>query len=87
MPTYEYECGTCGQHFERFQNISDAPVTECPECHGDVKRVLSGGGGFIMKHGAAAGSGSAAAPVQSTGCGKATPCCGRETRCDTSPCH
>ena len=80
MPTYEYECGACGRQFERFQNISDAPVTDCPECHGDVKRLLSGGGGFIMK-------GKATAPVQSTGCGKTTPCCGREVRCDTPPCH
>ena len=80
MPTYEYECGACGHHFEQFQSISDTPVTECPECHGDVKRVISGGGGFIMK-------GGTSAPLRSTGCGKDTPCCGREERCATPPCH
>jgi putative FmdB family regulatory protein len=81
MPTYEYECGACGHHFEQFQGIKDAPATECPECNGVVKRVVSGGSGFIMK-GSTGSAGS-----QATGCGKATPCCGREVRCDTPPCH
>ena len=31
MPTYEYQCKTCGHHFERVQRFSDAPITECPE--------------------------------------------------------
>jgi len=81
MPTYEYQCGTCGHQFEQFQNISDAPVTDCPECHGEVKRVLSGGGGFIMK-----GSG-AAAHARAGNCTRETPCCGRAERCDTPACH
>ncbi len=81
MPTYEYECGACGHQFEQFQNISDAPVTDCPECHGEVKRVLSGGGGFIMK-----GSG-AAAHARTGNCERETPCCGRAERCDTPACH
>ncbi len=80
MPTYEYACGTCGHQFERFQNISDAPVTDCPECHGDVKRVLSGGGGFIVK-------GGASAHTRAGSCDRDTPCCGRAERCDTPSCH
>jgi putative FmdB family regulatory protein len=80
MPTYEYECGACGYRFEQFQGISEPPATKCPECQGTVKRLLSGGGGFIMK-------GAGATPVTSTGCGKDSPCCGREVRCDTPPCH
>ncbi|MFO7569750.1 MAG: zinc ribbon domain-containing protein [Smithellaceae bacterium] len=81
MPTYEYECGACGQRFERFQTISDAPVTECPDCHGEVKRLLSGGGGFIMK-GRASGT-----RAHASNCDRETPCCGRAERCDTPPCH
>jgi putative FmdB family regulatory protein len=81
MPTYEYECGACGHHFEQFQGIKESPVSECPECHGTVKRVVSGGGGFIMK-----GSGGSA-PARAGNCDRETPCCGRETRCETSPCH
>jgi putative FmdB family regulatory protein len=41
MPIYEYECRSCGHHFERIQKFSDAPVTECPECHNAVHRLMS----------------------------------------------
>jgi putative FmdB family regulatory protein len=40
MPTYEYQCKTCGHHFERVQRFSDAPITECPQCGGEVRRVI-----------------------------------------------
>jgi putative FmdB family regulatory protein len=40
MPTYEYQCKTCGHHFERVQRFSDAPLTECPHCSGEVRRVI-----------------------------------------------
>lgn len=33
MPTYEYQCAACGHQFEAFQKITDAPITECPDCH------------------------------------------------------
>ena len=49
MPTYEYECRKCGNHFERFQSIMAEPVKRCPKCHGSVHRVLSGGSGIIFK--------------------------------------
>jgi len=40
MPTYVYRCEACGLTFERRQKISDAPLTECPECGGQVRRVI-----------------------------------------------
>lgn len=41
MPTYVYECGTCGQVFEIVQRMAEAPLTECPaECGGHVKRLI-----------------------------------------------
>jgi putative FmdB family regulatory protein len=40
MPIYEYECTNCGLRFERHQHISDDPVTVCPECAGQVRRVF-----------------------------------------------
>jgi len=40
MPTYEYQCKTCGHHFDRVQRFSDAPITECPECGEAVRRVI-----------------------------------------------
>ena len=41
MPIYEYACRNCGYHFERIQKFSDAPVTECPQCHQEVRRLMS----------------------------------------------
>jgi putative FmdB family regulatory protein len=49
MPTYEYECKKCSNVFERFQSISDEPVKTCPECGGDVRRLINGGAGIIYK--------------------------------------
>jgi len=49
MPTYEYYCAACGKRFDIFQGINDAPTEKCPSCGKSVKRVISGGSGFIMK--------------------------------------
>ena len=49
MPTYEYECKSCGYTFEAFQNISDEPLCECPKCGGEIYRVIHGGTGIIFK--------------------------------------
>ena len=48
MPTYIYrrEDGTT---FECFQRITADPLTECPTTHQKVRRVISGGTGFILK--------------------------------------
>ncbi len=40
MPTYEYQCKTCGHHFDRVQRFSDDPVKECPDCGAEVRRVI-----------------------------------------------
>lgn len=40
MPLYEYECGSCGVRFERRQHMEDEPVRICPECGGDVHRLI-----------------------------------------------
>ncbi len=41
MPTYEYKCETCGIRFDRIQHFDEAPLKECPECHGECRRVFS----------------------------------------------
>ena len=48
MPTYEYLCGNCGK-FEEIQSIKSSALTECPTCHANVKRIISGGNGMIFK--------------------------------------
>jgi putative FmdB family regulatory protein len=32
MPTYEYQCQSCGQPTEKFQKMSDEPLLVCPHC-------------------------------------------------------
>ncbi|MBN2103213.1 zinc ribbon domain-containing protein [bacterium] len=49
MPNYEYECKSCGHRFTQFQNMKDKPLTECPQCSGPVRRLISGGAGVIFK--------------------------------------
>jgi putative FmdB family regulatory protein len=49
MPTYEYECTACGHKFEAFQQMSDKALSKCPKCSKKLKRLFSGGGGFIFK--------------------------------------
>jgi putative FmdB family regulatory protein len=49
MPTYEYECKSCGHQFERFQKMTDKPVKKCPNCGGEVRKLISSGAGLIFK--------------------------------------
>lgn len=84
MPTYDYQCDQCGHRFERFQAMSDALLTVCPQCGGTVRRLIGMGAGVIFK-----GSGFHATDYRAarSGCGRDRPCCGRDQPCDTRPCE
>lgn len=41
MPTYEYRCRDCHAPLEVVQSIHDAALTECPQCHGTLRKVFS----------------------------------------------
>jgi putative FmdB family regulatory protein len=41
MPTYEYACKACGEHLEVVQSFKDDPLTECPKCGGELRKVFS----------------------------------------------
>jgi putative FmdB family regulatory protein len=43
MPTYDYRCDTCGHTLEAFQKITDAPLTECPQCKAPALKRAFGG--------------------------------------------
>jgi putative FmdB family regulatory protein len=79
VPTYEYECRSCGRRMEIRQSMADAPLTECAECGGEIRRVISGGSGFHMKAGGGHGEGCSLERGGKT-------CCGREERCGKPPC-
>jgi putative FmdB family regulatory protein len=40
MPLYEYECEDCGVRFERRQPITADSLKTCPECGGEVHRLI-----------------------------------------------
>lgn len=49
MPIYEYRCGSCGHELEALQKISDAPLTDCPECKQASLAKQISAAGFRLK--------------------------------------
>ncbi|HSW63789.1 MAG TPA: FmdB family zinc ribbon protein [Dissulfurispiraceae bacterium] len=48
MPIYEYGCQQCGHQFDIMQKFSDAPLSECPKCCGNLKKLISNTS-FVLK--------------------------------------
>ena len=49
MPIYEYQCSACGHQREEMQKMSDAPLTDCPQCHQPTLTKLVSAAGFQLK--------------------------------------
>lgn len=68
MPIYAYRCETCGFAKDVLQKMSDAPLTQCPECGKDSFRKQVTAAGFQLKGSGwyvtdfRGGSGGASAP-------------------------
>jgi len=67
LPTYEYACTSCGHRLEAVQSFSDDPLTECPACGRELRKVyapvgivLKGSGFYKTDSRAATGNGSGA---------------------------
>ncbi|MFD5509862.1 FmdB family zinc ribbon protein [Streptomyces sp. NPDC059761] len=67
MPTYQYQCTECGEGLEAVQKFTDDALTECPNCHGRLKKVFSAvgivfkGSGFYRNDSRGASSSSSPA--------------------------
>ncbi len=90
MPTYEYECSSCGYHFEQFQRMSEAPLTTCSQCGAALRRLIGTGSGIIFKgagfHSIDYGSSfTARGAGLGASCDRDRPCCGRDAPCERSP--
>jgi putative FmdB family regulatory protein len=49
MPIYAYRCESCGFAKDVLQKMSDAPLTQCPECRADTFRKQVTAAGFQLK--------------------------------------
>lgn len=50
MPTYDYQCDSCGHKFELFQSIKDDPIRKCPECKKlKLRRLFGTGAALVFK--------------------------------------
>lgn len=49
MPIYEYRCSACGYQKEYLQKVSDARLTDCPECGKPTFDKLLSAAGFQLK--------------------------------------
>lgn len=62
MPTYLYKCQDCGHRFEHAQGFHDDPLEVCPDCGGQVRRVIGNvgvtfkGSGFYRTDSRASGT-------------------------------
>ncbi len=77
MLTYAYECDQCGE-FEKEQSITEAKLKTCPTCGGKVRRLISGGAGFMMSGGASSFGGD---------CDQASSCSQAGSHCGKCSCH
>jgi putative FmdB family regulatory protein len=51
MPIYEYRCDSCGFQKEFIQRMSDARLTQCPECKQETFNKMVTAAGFQLKGG------------------------------------
>jgi putative FmdB family regulatory protein len=49
MPIYAYRCASCGFEKDVLQKLSDAPLTQCPECGKDAFAKQVTAAGFQLK--------------------------------------
>lgn len=49
VPIYEYHCLNCGHEKEMLRNLSEAPLTLCPECGKETFQKKISAAGFQLK--------------------------------------
>lgn len=49
MPIYAYRCESCGFEKDVLQKLSDAPLSQCPECGRETLRKQVTAAGFQLK--------------------------------------
>jgi putative FmdB family regulatory protein len=71
VPTYSYACTECDNKFDVVQAFTDDSLTECPRCHGRLRKVFGKvgvvfkGSGFYRTDSREAGKSSASSSKSS----------------------
>jgi putative FmdB family regulatory protein len=72
MPTYTYACKQCGHRFDQRQSFTDPALTTCPQCAGNLRKVLNSvgvvfkGSGFYRTDSRSGPQASKPAPAQAS---------------------
>ena len=89
MPIYEYKCRDCGDQHEIIQKINDAPMSHCPKCGGEMKKMFSSpaiqfkGSGFYKTDYAAGSSGGSKSESKGEGKSESSAETKSETKSET----
>ncbi len=79
MPTYDYQCRSCGQITEVVHSMTEEGPASCERCGGSLRRVLYPAGiifkgsGFYSTDSRSSGNGSRRSPAPSGGAGTDAP--------------
>ena len=76
MPTYDYQCRSCGHTTEVIHSMLEEGPTTCDRCGGELRRVMFAAGiifkgsGFYKTDSRSSGSAAASAPTSKAGSGE-----------------
>lgn len=94
MPIYAYRCEACGFAKDVLQKISDAPLTDCPECGKAEFRKQLTAAGFQLKgtgwyvtdfRGGSGGSAGTSAPATAASSDSSTATAPASSASDSKP--
>lgn len=87
MPIYEYECQKCEKVTEEWQSMSEEPLTICPACNGELKKLISSssfqlkGGGWYADGYSTTQTPSKSTPKCDAKAAAPTPNCSKQASC------
>jgi putative FmdB family regulatory protein len=80
MPIYEYECLQCEKRTELLQRLDEAPLAACPQCGGEVRKLISapavqfkGSGWYVTDYAGKKGGSTGKAEERSEGKSESKP--------------
>lgn len=83
MPIYEYQCESCEKVIEIWQGLSELPLTSCPSCEGQLKKIISMSS-FQLKGGGWYADGYSSTPACTGSCPSSKAPCSTPSSTDTS---